>query len=122
MNNIILTLCSVFTVELVLRINLISKLTILNNFFKEIKKILFSKKFSDKKKENLLKKYSVKLFKKIITMFFLTLISFSSFCLFIILDYYFQFGFLQLLMSVKGIITSIIIALVYGKLRSYVFK
>ena len=122
MNNIILTLCSVFTVELVLRINLISKLTILNNFFKEIKKILFSKKFSDKKKENLLKKYSVKLFKKIITMFFLTLIAFSSFCLFIILDYYFQFDFLQLLMSVKGIITSIVIALVYGKLRSYVFK
>ena len=122
MNNIFLVLCLIFTVELFLRADILSKLILLNNFLKEIKRVLFSKKISDLKKENLLKKYSVKLLKQISMIFFLTLLALSSFILFIILDYYFQFQFLQLLASIKGITSSIIIVLIYGKLRNYVFK
>ena len=122
MNNIFLTLCSVFSVEFFLRFNLISKLICINNLPKEIQRIIFSKKISDKKKKNALIKYSIKLLKQISIIFFLILITISPFILFTILDYYFQFQFLQLLVSIKGIIISIIIVLIYGKLRSYVFK
>ena len=122
MNVLLLILCLVFSVEFFLRFNVITKLKSFKNYFRKIGKILFSKKVSDQAKNYMFKKYSIELLKKTSIISLLTLTIMFPFLLFIILDYHFQFEFLQLLTSTKGIVLSIIIVLIYEKLKNYVFK
>lgn len=122
MNVLLLILCLVFSVEFFLRFNVITKLKSFKNYFRKIGKILFSKKVSNQAKSHMFKKYSIELLKKTSIISLLTLTIMFPFLLFIILDYHFQFKFLQLLSSTKGIVLSIIIVLIYEKLRNYVFK
>ena len=91
-------------------------------FLLDIKKILFSKQSSDLEKEKMVRKYSLKLLIKTVKIFLSILIILLPFILFIILDYFIQFKFLSLLISLKGFLISFAIFIIYGNLRSYDFK
>ena len=122
MNNIFLSLCSVLALEFFIRLNIISKLKYFNNLLKNIQKKLLSKKNTDYAKKKAAKKYSVKLLKQTLTIFFSILFIMPPFFLFITLDYFFQFQFIELIASSKGIFMSIVIPIIYGKLRGYIVK
>jgi len=121
-NNIFLSLCSVLALEFFIRLNIISKLKYFSNLLKNIQKQLLSKKNTDYAKEKALKKYSINLLKQTLIIFFSILLIMSPFFLFITLDYFFQFQFIELIASSKGIFMSIVIAIIYGKLREYIVK
>ena len=122
MNNIFLSLCSVLALEFFIRLNITSKLKYFNNLLKKIQKKLLSKKNTDYTKEKALKKYSINLLKQTLIIFFSILFIMSPFFLFIALDYFFQLQFIKLIASSKGIFMSIVIAIIYGKLREYIVK
>ena len=122
MNNIFLILCTILAVEFCLRLNLFIKVKSFKNLLLHIKNTLFKKKISDLKKEKEMKKYSFKLILHTSRIFFSLLIASSPFVFSIICDYFFQFEFLHLLISIKGFILGIFIAMTYIKLRTYVFK
>ena len=122
MNNIFLSLCLVLALEFFIRLNIISKLKYFSNLLKNIQKQLLSKKNTDYAKEKALKKYSINLLKQTLIIFFSILLIMSPFFLFITLDYFFQFQFIELIASSKGIFMSIVIAITYGKLRGCIVK
>ena len=122
MNTILLILCSIITLEFFLLFKIMSKLNSFKNYFEDIKKILFSKKTSDLKKEKMIRKYSLKLLIETFKILSLILIIFFPFILLIVIDYFIQFRFFNLLVSIKGFLISFAIFIIYGNLRSYVFK
>ena len=122
MNTILLILCSIVTLEFFLLLKIMLKLKSFQNYLLDIKKILFSKKTSDLKKEKMIRKYSLKLLTETIKIFLLILVIFCPFILLIVVDYFVQFRFFSLLVSLKGILISFAIFIIYGNLRSYVFK
>ena len=122
MNTILLILCSIITLEFFLLFKIMSKLNSFKNYFRDIKKILFSKKTSDLKKEKMIRKYSLKLLIETFKILSLILIIFSPFILLIVIDYFIQFRFFNLLVSIKGFLISFAIFIIYGNLRSYVIK
>jgi len=122
MNTILLILCSIITLEFFLLFKIMSKLNSFKNYFRDIKKILFSKKTSDLKKEKMIRKYSLKLLIETFKILSLILIIFSPFILLIVIDYFIQFRFFDLLVSIKGFLISFAIFIIYGNLRSYVIK
>ena len=122
MNTILLILCSIITLEFFLLFKIMSKLNSFKNYFRDIKKILFSKKTSDLKKEKMIRKYSLKLLIETFKILSLILIIFFPFILLIVIDYFIQFRFFNLLVSIKGFLISFAIFIIYGNLRSYVFK
>ena len=122
MNTILLILCSVITLELFLLLKIMPELKLFQNCFLDIKKILFSKQVSDLEKEKIVRKYSLKLLIKTVKIFLSILVILLPFILLIILDYFIQFKFLSLLISLKGFLISFAIFIIYGNLRSYVFK
>ncbi len=122
MNIIFLILCSILAVELFLKCKFVAKSKLFIDYLYEIKKNIFSRKISDKTKEVIIRKYLLKLSSKILGMLFLLIWILSPFLLLIILDYYFKFQFLEVLLSFKGIIMSIFFPLMYGVIRNYVFK
>lgn len=84
--------------------------------------MLFSKQTSDLKKEKMIRKYSLKLLIETVKIFLLILVILFPFILLIVVDYFVQFRFFSLLVSLKGILISFAVFMVYGNLRSYVFK
>jgi len=122
MNTILLILCSIVTLEFFLLLKIMSKLKSFQNYLQDIIKILFSKETSDLKKEKMIRKYSAKLLIETFKILLLTLVIFLPFILLIIVDYFVQFRFFSLLVSLKGILISFAIFIIYGNLRSYVFK
>ena len=122
MNIIFLIFCSILSVELFIKYKFINKLKLYINYLHRIKKNIFSKKISDKKKEIILKKYLLELPSKTLSLLLLLIWGLLPFILFIILDYYLKFDFFSFLSSLNVIIISIIFLLLYGKIRNYVFK
>ena len=122
MNTIFLILCSVTTLEFFLLFKIMLELKLFQNCLLDIKKILFSKRSSDLEKEKMVRKYSLKLLIKTVKIFLSILIILLPFILFIILDYFIQFKFLSFLISLKGLLISFATFIIYGNLRSYVFK
>ena len=122
MNNIFLSICTVLVLELFIRLNIFSKLRSFKHLLKKITKKLFSKKITDYTREKALKKYSVKLLKETFIIFFSILCIMSPFFFFMVLDYFFQLQFIKLIASSKGIFMSIVIAIIYGKLRGCIVK
>ena len=122
MNTIFLILCSVTTLEFFLLFKIMLELKLFQNCLLDIKKILFSKRSSDLEKEKMARKYSSKLLIKTVKIFLSILIILLPFILFIILDYFIQFKFLSFLISLKGLLISFATFIIYGNLRSYVFK
>ena len=122
MNTILLILCSIVTLEFFLLLKIMSKLTSFQNYLQDIKKILFSKQTSDLQKEKMIRKYSLKLLIETIKILSLILVILFPFILLIIVDYFVQFRFFSLLVSLKGFLISFAIFIIYGNLRSYVFK
>ena len=122
MNTVFLILCSVITLEFFLLFKIMLELKLFKNCLLDIKKILFSKQSLDLEKEKMVRKYSLKLFIKTAKLFLSILIILLPFILFIILDYFIQFKFLSFLISLKGLLISFATFIIYGNLRSYVFK
>ena len=103
MNTILLILCSIVTLEFFLLLKIMSKLKSFQNYLQDIIKILFSKETSDLKKEKMIRKYSAKLLIETFKILLLTLVIFLPFILLIIVDYFVQFRFLQILPSDQSI-------------------
>ena len=122
MNNILLILCSIITVELFLQFKIVTKLLLFKNFLNNITKLLFSKKKTDQTKERILKIYSIKLLKETFVMFFLISMTLFPFLFIIFINFFFEFQFTNLVISFKGIIISIVTIIIYGKLRGYFVK
>jgi len=121
-NIILLILCSIITVELFLQFKIVTKLQLFKNFLNNITQLLFSKKETDQTKEKILKIYSIKLLKETFVMFFLIFMALFSFVFVIFINFFFEFQFTDLVISFKGIIISIVIIIIYGKLRGYFVK
>ena len=122
MNIIFLIFCSILSVELFIKCKFFNKTRLYINYLQTIKKNIFSKNISDKKKEIMLKKNLFELPIKTINLLLLLIWVLLPFILFIILDYYLKFNFFNFLSSYKVILMSIIFLLLYGKIRNYVFK
>ena len=122
MNIIFLIFCSILVVELFIKYKFVAKSKLFIDYLYEIKKNIFSRKIPDKTKEIMIRKYLLKLSSKILGILFLLIWILSPFLLLVILDYYFKFQFLEVLLSYKGIIVSIFFPLLYGMIRNYVFK
>ena len=118
----LLILCCITTLEFFLLFKIMSRLKSIQNYLLDIKKIFFLKQTSDLKKEKMIRKYSLKLLIETVKIFLLILIVFFPFILLIVVDYFVQFRFFSLLVSLKGILISFAVFMVYGNLRSYVFK
>jgi len=103
----------IFSIELVIRLKLISNVYSIVKILTKVSHIIISSKISDHWKEKIVPVYAYIIFKNslsILGILFLIIIMFSILV-------FFSSKFALLLFSIIGIVTSIIISLVYLKIR-----
>ena len=110
---IYIVVACILSSELLLRSKFISNINSINQNIKKVLKIIISSNISDHWKEKMVPIYAFILFKKsllILVILFLIIIMFSFFLLL-------SSKFLVLILSFKGILFSLLVSIVYLKLR-----
>ena len=113
MNHFILLILCISSVEALTRSNYFNLITSIIKLSKKAIFTILNKKISDHWKENIIPKYSIKMMKYSLQMFF---ILFTIFSLFFISDFIFD-DFIKFTFSLQGIIEAILFAFIYAYLR-----
>ena len=118
MNQLILLLACILSIEVFLRLNFLSYLDSILKVTKKVTHILPNKKISDHWKEVVIPSYALHIMKFSLQILLILLCIIS---IFVITDIFLN-GFLMFTLSLLGIIESIVFAFVYVYLRKLVIK
>tara|TARA_B100000085_G_C18218085_1_gene380566 strand:+ start:171 stop:527 length:357 start_codon:yes stop_codon:yes gene_type:complete len=116
MSHLILLIICILSVEIIYRLNLLSKLTLILEVFKKVIFIIPNNKISDFQKEKVIPIYALKIMKLSIQILLPLLLIISS----ILAANCFFDSFLELILSFSGIVESIVITFGYFYFRKLI--
>ena len=121
-NWVIITICCIFTVEILLRSKLFSTIRDMNTVYKKTIRVINNKKISDYWKEKVLPAYARLIFRISLTLMLTLILIFSPFiaigCLAVPLNLNIQ----TILLSSTGLIGTTFFTIIYGLLRGRYVK
>ncbi len=114
MDHVYLICTCVFSIELFLRLNLLSYVNSVGKYTKKTFNIFIASKTSDHWKEKIVPAYASIILKNSLSIIGLLFLGISIFLFFVVLSD----SFLKLLLSAAGIVESVVASLIYFKLRT----
>lgn len=115
---ILLLICCILGIEILTKLKLFNIINYIFNIYKKTFRVIYSNKASSFSKERLIRLYSLIIFKKSVA----TLAIFSLFCLVFFFFIKISNSFSSFLISIKGVIISITISIIYLKIRTLTKK